>query len=872
MNLKNLFVYPKLPDNLSKLQSLAYNLWGTWNYEAIRLFYRIDAQLFRAVNHNPIQFLVNLPSQRIAQLAEDRGFLFELERVWARFQEYLQYDSQFQIGTGTAGPQSRSSAIGNPVLGPTDTIAYFAMEFGLHECIPTYSGGLGVLSGDFLKASSDLNLPVVGVGLIYKYGYFTQHINMKGEQEEQFIEFDNHLVPLHEVRNPEGGKGTPNAESGVGDPKAYIEMSILGQPVQIKLWQIDVGKIRLLLLDTDLPENPPHLRDITYELYVSDRAKRLQQELVLGIGGVRALERLRIMPQIYHINEGHAAFLILARLQKLMRENGMSFLEAKALIRASTVFTTHTPVIAGNENFDAEMVKEYIENDVRTLGLSFEDLASDAYINHEEKTFWLPALAIRFSRYVNAVSRMHRDVSRQMWAGLFPHMAPIELPIDYVTNGVHHSWLSEPVAELLSRYIGPDYVRCDSKSNRWDGAFTIDDEEVWRAHHENKLSLITFVRKKLADDLTGRGYIQSKILKLTRALNPEYLTIVYARRFARYKRATLLLRDKDRLAKILTNTTQPVQLLFAGKAHPADTVGKSMIKEILDFAREHQVEDRVVFLENYDINVARHLAWGADVWLNNPVRENEASGTSGMKAGMNGVLNLSVLDGWWPEGYTGRNGWAITGAEYDHQFEMQEAAEAEQIYDLIEDEITELYYDRNEAGVPVRWVQMMKESISSICCQFNMNRVLADYADKFYGPSRTLAKELSRDNYGVLRRTVRNGQELLANWDKIVVTGFSTSVDASDVVTEGQHVEVTCRVDLHGAPAGLLAVELFYMLSEQNERKIVPMRPKNAAETSGVFGCAFDIDGRGQLSMNARIRPASPILQDLYPDLVKWAQ
>ncbi len=846
MNLKNLFVYPKLPDNLSRLQSLAYNLWCTWNYEAIRLFYRIDAQLFRAVNHNPIQFLVNLPSTRIAQLAQDRGFLFELERVWARFQEYLQYDSQFQTGPGA-------------VLGPTDIVAYFAMEFGLHECIPTYSGGLGVLSGDFLKASSDLNLPVVGVGLVYKYGYFTQHINMKGEQEEQFVEFDNHLVPMHEVRGPEGGK-------------ASIEVSILGQPVKVKLWQIDVGKIRLLLLDTDIPENPPHLRDITHELYVSDRAKRLQQELVLGIGGVRALERLRITPQVYHINEGHAAFLILARLQKLMRESGLGFLEAKALIRASTVFTTHTPVIAGNENFDTEMVKEYLENDVRALDLSFEDLALDAHINHDDKIFWLPALAIRFSRYVNAVSKMHRDVSRQMWAGLFPNTPQIELPIDYVTNGVHNSWLSEPVVELLSRYVGPDYVRCESRPQRWEKAFDIDDEEVWQAHHQNKQSLITFVRKKLADDLAGRGYIQSKILKLTRALNPEYLTIVYARRFARYKRATLILRDKDRLAKILTHATKPVQLIFAGKAHPADTLGKSMIKEILDFARDYQVEDRVVFLENYDINVARHLAWGADVWLNNPVRENEASGTSGMKAGMNGVLNLSVLDGWWPEGYTGRNGWAITGTEYNHQYEMQEAAEAEQIYDLIEDEITELYYDRNEAGVPIRWVQMMKESISSICCRFNMNRVLADYADKFYGPSRVMAKELSQNNYELLRQAVRQGQELLTNWDKITLTGFATSVDASDVVTEGQRVEVTCRVDLGGVSAGLLAVELFYVLTEQNEHKIVPMRPKDTAETPGVFGCSFDIAGRGQLSMNARIRPASPILQDLYPDLVKWAQ
>jgi len=845
MNLKNLFVYPRLPDNLSKLQSLAYNLWCTWNYEAIRLFYRIDAALFRAVNHNPIRFLVSLSSERIAQLADDRGFLFELERVWGQFQEYMRYDGQFRVGDGE-------------FLGPNDIVAYFSMEFGLHECIPIYGGGLGVLSGDFLKAASDLNLPVVGIGLVYKYGYFTQRINRKGEQEEQFLEFDNHLVPLHEVRGPEG-------------EKAYIEVQILGQPVKVKLWQIDVGKIRLILLDTDIEENPPHLRDITQELYVADRAKRLQQELVLGIGGVRALERLGITPQIYHINEGHAAFLILARLQKLMRENGLGFTEAKAMIRASTVFTTHTPVIAGNENFDTEMVKEYLENDVRSLGLSFEDLASDAFINQDGKTFWLPALAIRFSRYVNAVSKLHRDVSRQMWAGLFPNTPPIELPIDYVTNGVHNSWVSEPVGELLTRHVGPDYVRCETSPQRWDGVFAIDDEEVWQAHHRNKQSLITFVRKKLADDLAVRGYIESKILKLTRALNPEYLTIVYARRFARYKRATLILRDKDRLAKILTNSAKPVQLVFAGKAHPADTLGKSMIKEILDFAKDYQVEDRVVFLENYDINVARHLAWGADVWLNNPVRENEASGTSGMKAGMNGVLNLSILDGWWPEGYTGRNGWAITGAGFGHQHEMQEAAEAEQIYDLIEEEITELYYDRNEAGVPGRWVQMMKESIASICCRFNMNRVLADYIDKFYAPSRTAAKELSQDHYEPLRRAVRSGQEILAHWDKIMVAGFATSVDASDVVTEGQRIEVTCTVDLNGLLPGSVEVELFYLLQEQNEHRIVPMRPKDAQKAPGVFGCSFETAGRGQLSMNARVRPASPILQDLYPDLIKWA-
>jgi starch phosphorylase len=846
MNLKSFFVYPKLPKSLAKLHLLAYNLWCTWNYDAINLFYRIDAPLFRASNHNPVQFLLHLPQERINQLASDRGFLFEMEKVWGRFQQYLAYDERFP------GPAGVS-------LEPHDTVAYFAMEFGLHECIPIYGGGLGVLSGDFLKSASDLNLPIVGLGLIYRYGYFTQRINTRGEQDEQFIEFDNHMIPVRELRGPDG-------------EKIYVEMRILDQPLKIKLWQIDVGKTRLILLDTDIEENPPHLRDITQELYVADRTKRLQQELVLGIGGVQALEQLGIEPKVYHINEGHAAFLILARLQRLMRRDKLNFMEAKALIRASTVFTTHTPVIAGNENFETDLVREYLASDVQALGLSFDDLAAHGFINNDTKIFWLPVFAIRFSRYINAVSRLHRDVSRRMWAGLFPNLPAVELPIDYVTNGVHHSWLSEPVVELLNRHIGPEYVRCSSDLQRWGNVLAIDDEEVWQTHHRNKQSLITFVRKKLADDLAARGYIEPRILKLTRALNPEYLTIVYARRFARYKRATLILRDKDRLARILRHAEKPVQLIFAGKAHPADTLGKSMIKEIIEFAQNYQLEDRVVFVENYDINVARHLAWGADVWLNNPVRENEASGTSGMKAAINGVLNLSVLDGWWPEGYNGTNGWAITGAEYDRQFEMQEEAEAEQIYDLIEEEITRLFYDRNEAGIPVQWVQMMKQSIASIGCQFNMNRVLADYVDKFYASSKTAMEELCRDNHESLTRNLRRAREIAASWDRITIANLATSVDKKDVVTEGERIEVSCTVNFNGAPPELFQVELFYLLHDRGEHKIIPMQPKDAGKSSGVFRCDFEITGRGQLSMNARVRPAAPIVQDLYPDLVKWAE
>jgi starch phosphorylase len=846
MILKDIFVYPRLPDNLKKLHTLAYNLWCTWNYDAIRLFYRIDGQLFREVNHNPVQFLLHLPTERIAQLSADKGFLFELEKVWRRFEEYMQYNDPFRTARGG-------------VLAPNDVVAYFAMEFGLHECIPIYGGGLGVLSGDFLKAASDLNVPLVGIGLIYKYGYFTQRIGLNGDQEELFLEFDNHFIPMRELRSPEGDT-------------AYLEMRILDQPLKIKLWEMDVGRIRLILLDTDIEENPPHLREITHELYVADRARRLQQELVLGIGGITALERLGIQPRIYHINEGHSAFLIVARLQRLMNRDRLSFMEAKAVIRASTVFTTHTPVIAGNESFDTDLVRQYLEREVDSLDVSWNDLVSHGFINSDKNVFWLPAFAMRFSSHVNAVSKLHRDVSRRMWSSLFPDRPETEIPVGYVTNGVHHSWVSEPVGQLLERHIGSDYIRCPDRPERWVEVLSVDEEELWQAHLRNKQSLITFIRKKLADDLAARGYVEPKILRLTRALNPEYLTIVFARRFARYKRPTLILRDKDRLAKILSNSTKPVQLLFAGKAHPADSLGKSMIKEIIDFARTYQLEDRVVFVENYDINIARHLVWGADVWLNNPVRENEASGTSGMKAALNGVLNLSVLDGWWPEAYNGKNGWAITGAGYHSQVEMQEAAEAAQIYDLIEESITNSYYDRNEAGVPTRWVEMMKESIYSVSCRFNMGRVFAEYIDRMYMPAKTALNVLTGEDYALLRRALQSTQEVQKYWDQITIGGLSTSVDKKEIVSEGERIKITCEVRLHEAPPELFTIELFCLLHDQNEHRILPMRPRGTGTHPIVFECEFDMAGRGLFSLNARIKPASPILQDLYPELVKWAQ
>ena len=843
MSFKDIFVYPRYPENLNKLYLLAYNIWCTWNYDAINLFYRIDTQLFRSVNYNPVKFLINLPRQTIDELSNDTPFLFELKKVWHDFQEYI------------------SKGDNNVLAGwsKNDAVAYFSMEFGLHECIPIYGGGLGVLSGDFLKTASDLGVPVVGVSLIYKYGYFTQRINLEGRQEESFFECEHHLLPMKELRAP-------------GGEKASIEVKIADKSCKVKLWQIDVGRAKLILLDTDVEDNPPQLRNITSELYVADRDKRFQQEMVLGFGGIKALELMGIKPRIYHINEGHSVFLVIARLQKLMAEEKLAFTEAKALVRASTVFTTHTPVIAGNENFETKLARRYLEPEIRSLGLTFDEFAANGFLGDNKDNFWLPALAIRFSKNVNCVSKIHRDVSRKMWSGLFPETPLMEVPIDYVTNGVHWSWISEPFTKLFNRHIGPDYIRQTDGNRLWEKLFDVPEEEIWEAHHNNKYSLIDFIRRKLSDDLVARGYTQSKISNLTRLFNPEYLTIVFARRFAYYKRATLILKDRERLQKILTNTKKPVQLVFAGKAHPADTSGKYMIKEIIDFARDYRLEDKVVFLENYDMNIARHLLWGADIWLNTPIMENEASGTSGMKAGMNGVLNLSVPDGWWAEGYNKNNGWAITAGEFYKNSALQEVAEANQLYDLLEGEITELFYERNEAGIPMQWVKIMRESIASVCGNFNMNRVLMEYLTKFYKPGAEIFDGLCADNYQRLKNAVSQEREILKCWSLLGFTDFSTSLDRQEHVTEGDKIEVRCTVNLDRAPAELFAVELFYMFDNKRSYKVMPMTLKNREGNLAYYECSCEIEGYGLHNINIRLKPADPTVQDLHPEWVKWSR
>ena len=847
MILKKIFVEPIYPENLTKLLKLAHNLWWTWNYDAVNLFYRIDASLFREVSHNPIKLLHIIPKEKIQKLSKDKGFLFELDKVYQRFEEYLKKVETLKK------ENSKKYDFGNK-----EAIAYFLMEFGIHESIPIYAGGLGILSGDFLKSASDMGIPVVGVGLLYKYGYFTQKLNPEGKQKEVFIEFENHFLPLKEAQNQQG-------------QPVYVEVKILGENVKVKVWQIDVGGARFILLDTDILDNPPHLRDITNELYVSDREKRIQQELILGIGGIDALDVMGINPKIYHLNEGHSAFLIFKRLQKLMQEKKFSLTEARAIIRASTIFTTHTPVIEGNENFKADLVKKYLEQEVGALGFSFEEFAQFGFANNNTDVFWLPALAIRFSNVVTAVSLQHRNVSQEMWKNLFPERTKVEIPIDYVTNGVHISWVSESFSDIFKRYLGHDILNFGEKEAMQKRILDIPDEEIWDAHRKNKKILVPFVRKKLSETFAAMGYSETKSLKLVSLLNPQYLTIVFARRFAHYKRATLILKDKKRLAKILTNQDRPVQLIFSGKAHPADETGKNMIKEIMDFAKEYELEDRVLFFENYDIDIARHLVWGADIWLNTPQEEMEASGTSGMKAAMNGVLNLSVLEGWWKEGYNNKNGWSITAGKFYKDPDLQESADANQIYELLEEEITECYYNRKEADIPQRWIKMMKESIKSVLWKFNMNRVVDEYVQKFYI---NLAKESDRianNNYKILKEAMDEEKQVLQHWGNIKFTSPSTNIEKEEHLTEGKELEVECQIQLGEIPHHLFKVEVFHLYNEDRDFQIIPMKLKTIQEGKGYYTCSLKIEGYGPQNINVRIKPANKIVENLHPELIKWA-
>ncbi|MDD3124456.1 MAG: alpha-glucan family phosphorylase [Candidatus Kapabacteria bacterium] len=698
-------VTAKLPKRIACLRELAMNFWWCWNSEAKEIFVRIDRDLWDEVNHNPVQLINRIGQKALEELATQQDFVSYLDYIYAQYKQYMNADSWWNTHQNTK----------------THCVAYFSTEYGINESFPNYSGGLGILSGDHLKSSSDLGLPLVGVGLLYQQGYFRQHLMQNGWQTESYNYNDFYSMALEEVFDRDG-------------KALLIEMQFPKGRVYTKVWKLAVGRVTLFLLDTNISENLEEYRDITDQLYGGDRETRIQQEIVLGVGGMRALMAMGIEPEVVHINEGHAAFALLERTRVIMQKFGVDFQTAVQISKSSSVFTTHTPVPAGNEAFEIDRIKAYFTIFLPKIGISEELFTSLGQISGQnDGKFSMTILGLKMTAYHNGVSKLHGEVSRKMWHELWADFPEKEVPIDHITNGIHTmTWVARELRDLYDRYLSPRWRIDPSNADAWKNIDIIPAEEIWREKLRRRVRLVLFARGYLK--IHQRNFLGAEeICKIDEYLDPDALTIGFARRFATYKRALLLFSNMERLTKILNNPDKPVQIIIAGKAHPHDTQGKEVIQAIIAKIREYHLERKIVFLEDYDMIIARFLVKGCDVWLNNPIRPMEASGTSGMKAALNGTLNCSILDGWWDEAYNGENGFAIgNGEEYDNPQE-QDIIEAGALYDTLENAIVETFYDREDfRGLPERWIKMMKNAIKTIAPEFSTARMIKDYTEMFY--------------------------------------------------------------------------------------------------------------------------------------------
>jgi starch phosphorylase len=696
----------------NKLQTLAGNLWWSWHPEVVSLFRDLDPVRWRQLDHNPIALLAEMTPEQVAERAGEMVMYTRINQAHRRLKDYMA-DTHHTWGGHHAG-----------VLG-SKPVAYFSAEFGIHESVPIYSGGLGVLSGDHIKSASGLGVPLVAIGLFYDQGYFKQHLDAEGYQQEEYLDTKVENLPMSACKGPDGKPIHVTIETREGKLIA-------------KVWLMMVGRVRLYLLDCDVEGNSPQDRELTSRLYGGDRRTRIRQELVLGVGGVKALRALGITPGCYHLNEGHSAFAPLEVIRERMHGDGLSFDDALRDVAQHTVFTTHTPVPAGHDRFDAGLIEEHLGPLRDQLGISHEQLMGLGRVEpqNEHESFCMTVIGLKLSRRANAVSSLHGYVSRRMWAHLWPWRVEEEIPIGHITNGVHiPSWIAQPMQQLFERQLGQSWRLRLEEPEMWSKVYQIDPGELWETHHALKSRLLEFVRRRLSRQCRRRNEDESSVEAARMALDPSALTIGFARRFATYKRADLFLRKLDDIAELINDPERPVQFLFSGKAHPADEGGKSFIKKIAKLRQDPRFSGRVVFIEDYDINVARHLTQGVDVWLNNPRRPLEASGTSGMKVILNGGLNCSILDGWWAEAYNGRNGFAIGNGTQHVDDNITDERDAENLYSVLADEVIPAFYDRDADGLPSKWIQMMIESIATLAERFSSHRMVVDYVRHCYVPA-----------------------------------------------------------------------------------------------------------------------------------------
>ncbi len=844
-------VAPSIPQELRCLANLATNLLWVWDHELMEVFMRLDLDLWEATNHNPVLMLGLVRQERLNSAARDDAFLAQVERACRRFHEYQDTSTSWYAKMHPEGKDVR--------------IAYFSAEFGLTECLQNYSGGLGILSGDHLKSASDLGVPLVGVGLLYQQGYFRQYLNADGWQQERYPENDFYSLPLSLERDKSGRPLT-------------ITVDLPGRPLHAQIWRVQVGRVPTYLLDTNIPENSEEDQDITDQLYGGDRELRIKQEILLGIGGYRALKALDIRPSVYHLNEGHSAFLTLEHCRDLMQEHRVSFAEARTAVVASTVFTTHTPVPAGNDYFVPELMEKYFSGYYQNLGLLPRDFYALGRENadNDRESFCMTILALRMSGKSNGVSKLHGRVSREMWKNVWPGLPVNEVPIISITNGTHApSWVSRDMAGLYDRYLGPNWREDAGQFGLWSRVHHIPDEELWRTHERRRERLVAFARNRLRTQLEARGATATEVAAAEEILNPAALTIGFSRRFATYKRATLLLRNPDRLIRLLTDKDRPVQFIFAGKAHPHDNPGKELIREIIHFERRPEARRRMVFIEDYDMVVARYLVQGVDVWLNTPRRPLEASGTSGMKSTLNGAINVSILDGWWAEAYTTNTGWAIgKGEEYSDE-EYQNEVESNALFDLLEKEIVPLFYSRTSDDLPRAWTTKMKNAMRAIGPEFNTNRMVREYVEEMYLPT-------AERHAAFVEKGLKRAKEFAA-WKKHIRSGWSgiavreVRLDRTEDLKVAEQIGAHAVIDLGSLSPSDVRVELYYgglnSAGEFDNPKTAVM-PHAGAVDGNVhrFETAVKFETSGRVGHTVRILPAHRDLDNPFREgLLLWA-
>lgn len=841
-------VNPRIPRRLARLEELASDLWYSWDRSTRQLFSRLHPSLWDAVGHSPKAFLKRVDEQRLLQAADDPLFLNSFNRVLSAFDSYRDE------------PLRRN---GSEWLRQNDLVAYFCAEFGFHESMPIYSGGLGILAGDHCKSASDMRLPFVGVGLLYRQGYFHQTIDADGNQHAAYTDSDFDDLPMEPVLDRDGAE-------------VVVPVDLPGRRVLVKVWRARVGHVKLVLLDTDIEANAAPDRDITHRLYGGDRTDRLEQELVLGIGGVRALAALGLAPTVWHINEGHAAFLVLERMRALVA-SGIAFPAALEAVASNTVFTTHTPVPAGHDHFDEQVIRAHFEDFCRDLGIDGTDLLALGRMD-AGGDFNMTTLAVRASRFQNGVSRIHGGVSSRILSGLWPQLEPGENPMQYVTNGVHvPTFLAQEWADQFDRYLGYEWSQQITNAAFWEQIDQIPDHVFWSVRQSLKGHLLHLVRHRVAQQHhrnNGSEAHLDRLLRFADPSNPNTLVIGFARRFATYKRATLLFHDLDWLRRLVCDERRPVLFLFAGKAHPADVPGQDLIRRIHHIASMPEFEGRILLLENYDLRLARRLVSGVDVWLNNPVYPLEASGTSGMKAGINGVLNLSVRDGWWDEGYDGLNGWAIKPVSESLDEGRRAAEEARTLYELLQDQVIPTWFSRNETGYSPQWVRMAKRSIATLLPRYSSTRMVNEYVGRFYLPATRQWRRYSEQGFAGARSVADWKAHVRSCWHKVRLRRLDV---APKRVAFGQSLRLELAIFLDGLDPADVVVELVMARHTQVERHrqstTLRFEPDGTRTPEGEhrFAVSLTPEMCGKLEYRVRAYPHHELLtHPLELGLIRW--